>query len=44
MTVRPFSCERDFMRIGELEMDDYRGNNDDGNWLRPIWEYAYYHP
>lgn len=44
MTVRPFSYERDFMRIGELEMDDYRGNNDDGNWLRPIWEYAYYHP
>jgi predicted N-acetyltransferase YhbS len=44
MTARPFAFKRDFMRIGELEIDNYRGHNDDGNWLRPIWEYAYYHP
>ena len=44
MTIRPFSFDRDFMRIGELEIENYRGRNDDGNWLRPIWEYAYHHP
>ncbi|MFW6248047.1 MAG: GNAT family N-acetyltransferase [bacterium] len=42
MTTRPFSYERDFARIGELEIERYEPRNADGNWLRPFWEYAYY--
>jgi predicted N-acetyltransferase YhbS len=44
MTTRRFSFERDFSRIGELEIENYLPGNADGNWLRPVWEYAYFHP
>ncbi len=46
MTVRMRACagSSDFPAISDLLYSLYRPDNRDGNWLQPIWEYAYTHP
>lgn len=34
----------DFPAISDFLYGLYRSDNRDGNWLQPIWEYAYTHP
>ncbi len=45
MTVKIRACAGpiDFPAISEFLYSLYRPNNRDGNWLQPIWEYAYTH-
>ena len=46
MAVKIRSCSGpvDFPAISDLLYSLYQPNNRDGNWLQPIWEYAYTHP
>jgi GNAT superfamily N-acetyltransferase len=46
MTVRMRTCAGpvDFPAISEFLYGLYQPDNRDGNWLQPIWEYAYTHP
>ena len=46
MTARMRACAGpvDFPAISDFLYGLYRPNNRDGNWLQPVWEYAYTHP
>lgn len=44
MTVREFRGGSDYGAVSEFLVGLYRPGNRDGNWLQPIWEYAYTHP
>ena len=46
MTVTRRACAGpgDFPAISDFLYGLYQPNNRDGNWLQPIWEYAYTHP
>lgn len=44
ITLRPFYRPEDFAAISEFLYTLYQQDNCDGNWLQPIWEYAYTHP
>lgn len=46
MTVRLRTCSGpdEFSAISDLLYSLYEPDNLDGNWLQPIWEYAYTHP
>ena len=43
MKISKFTHERDFDRINDFLFSLYRPMNRDGNWIQPIWEYAYTH-
>ena len=36
--------DNDLDRISEFLIRHYQSENQDGNWIYPIWEYAYTHP
>jgi GNAT superfamily N-acetyltransferase len=42
--MRPCAGPADFPSISDFLFGLYRPDNRDGNWLQPIWEYAYTHP
>lgn len=42
--LRPCAGPADFPAISEFLFSLYQPDNRDGNWLQPIWEYAYTHP
>jgi GNAT superfamily N-acetyltransferase len=42
--LRACAGEADFPAISEFLYSLYQPDNRDGNWLQPIWEYAYTHP
>jgi len=46
MTTRIRACagQEDFPAISDFLYDLYQPGNRDGNWLQPVWEYAYTHP
>jgi len=46
MTAKMRLCagQVDFPSISDFLYSLYQPNNRDGNWLQPIWEYAYTHP
>ena len=46
MSVELRSCagQVDFPAISDFLYSLYQPDNRDGNWLQPIWEYAYTHP
>ena len=46
MTIhrRDFNRHTDFRAISDFLGRHHRPGNRDGNWLQPIWEYAYTHP
>ncbi len=44
MVFRSFCDSADFGAISDFLYSLYRVDNFDGNWLQPIWEYAYTHP
>jgi GNAT superfamily N-acetyltransferase len=44
LTLRPCAGHKDFPAISNFLYGLYRPDNRDGNWLQPIWEYAYTHP
>jgi len=44
MTVREFGGGADYEAVSEFLTGLYEPENRDGNWLQPIWEYAYTHP
>ncbi len=46
MTAKLRTCAGpiDFPAISDFLYGLYRPDNRDGNWLQPIWEYAYTHP
>jgi predicted N-acetyltransferase YhbS len=37
---RPYNPETDIKKIGDLLSESYQPGNRDGNWIRPIWDYA----
>lgn len=41
---RAFAGESDFPAISDFLFSLYQPDNRDGNWLQPVWEYAYTHP
>jgi len=41
---RQFDPRRDFEGVSRFLVGLCRPGNRDGNWLQPIWEYAYTHP
>jgi predicted N-acetyltransferase YhbS len=41
---RGFAGGVDFVRVSEFLTSLYLPDNRDGNWLQPMWEYAYTHP
>ena len=41
---RQYEHPADYERVGEFLAAHYRPGNADGNWLRPAWEYAHFHP
>ena len=43
-TRRAFSAPADFDAVSEFLFGLYEPDNLDGNWIQPIWEYAYTHP
>lgn len=43
LTHRRFSHPTDFAAISDFLYTLYQPDNRDGNWLQPIWEYAYTH-
>jgi len=46
MSIRMRTCTgpRDFPAISDFLYGLYQPDNRDGNWLQPVWEYAYTHP
>jgi GNAT superfamily N-acetyltransferase len=44
VSLRPFAGGSDYAAVTEFLADLYQPENRDGNWLWPIWEYAYTHP
>ena len=46
MTVKVRTCDgpAEFPAICDFLYSLYQADNRDGNWLQPIWEYAYTHP
>ena len=44
MEPRPCRGHEDFAAISHFLTGLYRPDNRDGNWLQPVWEYAYTHP
>jgi len=44
MTLRTFKGGSDYEAVSEFLAGLYQPENRDGNWLQPIWEYAYTHP
>ena len=44
VTMRTCAGPVDFPAISDLLYGLYQPNNRDGNWLQPMWEYAYTHP
>jgi predicted N-acetyltransferase YhbS len=40
---RQFDPRRDFEGVSRFLVGLYRPGNRDGNWLQPVWEYAYTH-
>jgi predicted N-acetyltransferase YhbS len=42
--MRAFAGPADFLAISDFLHSLYQPDNRDGNWLQPIWEYAYTHP
>jgi hypothetical protein len=46
MTIERRSCAgtADFYTISDFLTRHYQPGNRDGNWLQPVWEYAYTHP
>ena len=44
ITMRACAGAGDFPAISDFLRGLYRPDNRDGNWLQPIWEYAYTHP
>jgi predicted N-acetyltransferase YhbS len=43
ITRRPYRSE-DCQRIGQFLVKHYQPDNQDGNWLRPTWDYMHSHP
>ncbi len=41
---RSFAGPADFAAVSDFLTQLYRPGNRDGNWLQPVWEYAYTHP
>lgn len=44
IAMRTCSGAVDFPAISDFLCSHFQPNNRDGNWLQPIWEYAYTHP
>ncbi|MGD9001185.1 MAG: GNAT family N-acetyltransferase [Anaerolineae bacterium] len=44
VALRPCAGPVDFPAISDFLYSLYQPDNRDGNWLQPIWEYAYTHP
>jgi len=44
MTFRGFRGGGDYEAISSFLIGLYEPENRDGNWLQPVWEYAYTHP
>jgi len=44
MTLRAFRGGSDYEAVSEFLIGLYQPENRDGNWLQPVWEYAYTHP
>ncbi|MDI7276820.1 MAG: hypothetical protein QME94_12650, partial [Anaerolineae bacterium] len=44
VTLRRYGDPADFHAIGDFLTRHHLPGNRDGNWLQPIWEYAYTHP
>lgn len=44
MRPRQFRGSSDYEAVSECLIGLYQPQNRDGNWLQPIWEYAYTHP
>jgi predicted N-acetyltransferase YhbS len=44
ITRRNYQGAADFDIIGDFLIRHHQPGNRDGNWLQPIWEYAYTHP
>lgn len=44
MKCRPFDGEEDYERVSAFLRGLFLPDNRDGNWLQPVWEYAYTHP
>ncbi|UCH35912.1 MAG: GNAT family N-acetyltransferase [Armatimonadota bacterium] len=44
MSRRAFSRGSDYEAVSDFLIGLYQPENRDGNWLQPIWEYAYTHP
>jgi len=44
VTLRQFAGGSDYAAVTEFLAGLYQPQNCDGNWLWPIWEYAYTHP
>jgi len=46
MTIkrRSYAGAADFYTISDFLTRHHQPGNRDGNWLQPVWEYAYTHP
>lgn len=42
--IRAYNHQDDFKKIGGFLIENHLPGNRDGNFLEPIWEYAFYHP
>jgi uncharacterized protein YndB with AHSA1/START domain len=42
--IRNYHAPDDYQAIGQFLIEHYQPENQDGNWIEPVWEYMHGHP